>query len=128
MIDHITLCLADFEKAKHFYERALAPLGLKRLMGEEGVYLGFGKERPFFWVGASDDSHPVSKAVHVAFAAQSNSEVKAFYEAALAAGAKDHGSPGYREQYGLGYFAAFVFDLEGHNIEAVHYDPAGFSA
>jgi len=125
MLDHVTLCFENFEHAKGFYERALAPLGLIRLVGEDGVYWGFGKERPFFWIGATDASHPVSRAVHVAFAAKTNSEVNAFHEAALAAGAKDNGGPGYRNQYGRGYYAAFVIDPEGHNIEAVHYDPNG---
>ena len=123
MLDHVTLGVANFERAKRFYERALAPLGLKIRMGEEGVYWGFGRERPFFWIGATDDSHPASRAVHIAFAAETHSQVDAFYEAALAAGASDNAGSGYRDQYGRGYYAAFVIDPEGHNIEAVHYDP-----
>jgi catechol 2,3-dioxygenase-like lactoylglutathione lyase family enzyme len=123
MLDHITLTVSDFAKAQAFYERALAPLGYTRLMGEENVYWGFGKERPFFWIGAPDETHAVSKAVHVALAAGGKSEVDGFYNAALSAGARDNGAPGYRREYGAGYYAAFVFDLDGNNVEAVFHDP-----
>jgi catechol 2,3-dioxygenase-like lactoylglutathione lyase family enzyme len=123
MLDHVTLCYENFEQAKDFYERALAPLGLKILMGQEGLYWGFGKDRPVFWIGAMDATHPASKGAHIAFATDTNSRVEAFYEAALAAGATDNGAPGYRNQYGSGYYAAFVIDPEGHNIEAVYYNP-----
>ena len=124
MFDHLTLTVGDFPKSKAFYERVLASLGLKELAGEEGEYCGFGIDRPFFWIGASDASHSVSTSVHVAFAARNAEQVDEFYKAALAAGAKDNGAPGYRNEYHAGYYATFVFDLDGNNIEVVYRDPS----
>jgi predicted lactoylglutathione lyase len=71
-----------------------------------------------FWIGASANVEPT----HVAFEAKSKSEVEAFHREALAAGGRDNGGPGYRRDYWPGYYAAFVYDLDGHNIEAVWYD------
>lgn len=120
MFDHITLTTKNYPTAKAFYEKALAPLGLKELAGEEGVYCGFGSDQPFFWIGAPDDSHPASTSVHIAFAGKNKEEVDAFYESAISAGAKDNGTPGYRNEYHAGYYAAFVFDLDGNNVEVVY--------
>ena len=71
-----------------------------------------------FWIGASKAVEPT----HVAFEAKSKDEVEAFHRAALAAGGRNNGEPGYRRDYWPGYYAAFVYDLDGHNIEAVWYD------
>jgi catechol 2,3-dioxygenase-like lactoylglutathione lyase family enzyme len=63
--------------------------------------------------------------VHVAFAAPSEEAVRAFHAAALAHGGRDNGAPGFRPEYEAGYFAAFVIDPEGHNVEAVFSAPGG---
>jgi catechol 2,3-dioxygenase-like lactoylglutathione lyase family enzyme len=117
MIAHTGLAVRDFKSAKHFYERVLAPLGYTAKM-EHGESAGFndGKNTDF-WIGQG----PVQPS-HVAFEAKSKDEVEAFYRAALAAGGRDNGQPGYRREYWPGYYAAFVRDLDGHNIEAVWYD------
>ena len=96
---------------------ALAPLGYQNSM-EYGDAAGFndGKNTDF-WVHGSSRVVPT----HLAFEAKSRDEVKAFHEAALAAGGKDNGGPGYRD-YWPGYYAAFAYDPDGHNIEAVWYD------
>jgi len=120
MIDHVTLTVRDFKKSKEFYEKVLRTLGMKVLMGEEGVYCGFGKEKAYFWIAVSDESHPISKSVHLAFSAESRNLVDEFYKAALAAGGKDNGAPGIRKEYSPDYYAAFVLDLDGNNIEAVN--------
>ena len=118
MIAHTGLGVRDFAAAKRFYQRALAPLGYAAKM-EAGQSAGFndGKNTDF-WIGKSKTVEPT----HVAFEAKNKDEVEAFYRAALAAGGKDNGEPGYRRQYWPGYYAAFVHDLDGHNIEAVWYD------
>ena len=118
MIAHTGVPVRDYSRSKAFYEQALAPLGYKNNM-DHGTAGGFndGKNTDF-WIGKSDQ---VAKA-HVAFEAKSKDEVESFYKAALAAGGKDNGGPGYRKDYWPGYYAAFVYDLDGHNIEAVWYD------
>ena len=98
MIDHISLTPIDFSASKNFFEKTLAPLGIKPLAQEDNHYVGFGKERPLFWLGKADETHPVSRGSHIAFIAKSKLEVETFYEAALAAGAKDNGKPGYNPE------------------------------
>jgi catechol 2,3-dioxygenase-like lactoylglutathione lyase family enzyme len=115
MLDHISVGVADFERAAAFYDKALAPLGLKRLMGDASS-AGYGDTRPFFWIGAGGASRGP---LHVAFAAASRPMVDAFHRAALAAGGQDNGEPGLRPHYHPNYYGAFAFDPEGHNIEAV---------
>ena len=116
MIAHTTLHVSDYKKSMEFYIKTLAPLGYTNKM-EDGEAAGFndGKNTDF-WI-VREDVVPT----HIAFEADSEQEVKAFYEAALAAGATDNGGPGYRD-YWPGYYAAFVYDPDGHNIEAVWYD------
>ena len=117
MIAHTTLPVSDYRKSKAFYGKALAPLGYHNNM-EFGEASGFndGKNTDF-WIAHQDDVEPT----HLAFEAASREQVHAFHAAALAAGAKDNGAPGYRD-YWPGYYAAFVHDPDGHNIEAVWYD------
>jgi catechol 2,3-dioxygenase-like lactoylglutathione lyase family enzyme len=118
MIAHTGLAVSDYRVSKEFYKKALAPLGYSNTM-EHSEAGGFndGKNTDF-WIGKSDT---VGKS-HLAFEAKSRAEVEAFYAAALAAGGKDNGKPGYRKDYWPGYYAAFVRDPDGHNIEAVWYD------
>jgi len=121
MIDHLTLTVRDVDRSVAFYTRALAPLGYRVLMEFEGVY-GLGDEKPYFWIKQDD---PPTNPQHIAFIARRRADVDAFYEAALAAGARDNGPPGLREHYHPTYYAAFVFDPDGHPIEAVnHAEPA----
>lgn len=117
MIAHTTLPVSDYRKSKAFYGKALAPLGYRNNM-EFGESAGFndGKNTDF-WISREDTFAPT----HLAFEVQSEAEVRAFHAAAIAAGAKDNGGPGYRD-YWPGYYAAFVHDPDGHNIEAVWYD------
>src|SRR5947209_6274731 len=121
-LDHITLTPIDYEKSLIFYDAALAPLGIERIMPKEDS-CGFGVERPFFWLGTPDEEHPPSKNIHIAFSVSSKNEVDAFYKAALEAGGVDHGAPGYRTKYHAGYYAAFILDLDGNNIEVLYRDP-----
>ena len=119
MIAHTTLAVSDYEKSRAFYVKALAPLGYTNNM-EEGEAGGFNDgSNTDFWIVRENSVVPT----HLAFEAKSRQEVEAFYAAALAAGASDNGAPGYRD-YWPGYYAAFVLDRDGHNIEAVWYDYA----
>jgi len=124
MIDHTSVAVSDYEKSKAFYQKALAPLGYELGMDlPEYKAVGFkdqGSGRQDFWFGVVEKPAPV----HVAFAAQSKEDVDNFHAAAVAAGGKDNGAPGYRTQYSAGYYGAFVLDLDGSNIEAVWRDPS----
>jgi catechol 2,3-dioxygenase-like lactoylglutathione lyase family enzyme len=122
-LDHVSFSAADYEVSREFYERALAPLGLRTLMEfeEGGKVAGIGDSRPFFWIG--DGGKLTDGRLHLCFAAKSRAEVDAFYAAAIAAGGKDNGPPGLRPHYHATYYAAFVLDPDGHNIEAVCHAP-----
>jgi catechol 2,3-dioxygenase-like lactoylglutathione lyase family enzyme len=118
VIDHIGIAVSDLARSVAFYERALAPLGYKLIMKFD-VAAGFGVGgKPDFWIGAGKGGTPT----HVAFRAERRSVVKAFYDAAIAAGGKDNGPPGTRPQYHEHYYGAFVHDPDGHNVEAVCHD------
>lgn len=121
MLDHITLHVSDFTKAKEFYTKALLPLDYAMTSDfPEWSVAGYGVNgKPDLWLHADE----FKQAGHIAIAAQSKEAVDLFYKAALEAGAKDNGAPGYRKQYAPGYYAAFVIDLDGHNLEAVYHDP-----
>jgi catechol 2,3-dioxygenase-like lactoylglutathione lyase family enzyme len=124
LIDHTGVVVNDFARAKAFYEKALAPLGVKVLMEIENV-AGFGRDKPDFWVAKGPASFQSASQlatitpIHVALAARSRAEVDAFHAAGLAAGGKDFGAPGIRAHYHPNYYGAFVLDPDGNNIEAV---------
>ena len=126
MIDHIGFPVSDYETSKAFYAKALAPLGYGLLMEVpvnemDAPAAGFGiGGNPDFWIGGEGG---VGNPVHVAITARDRAAVDAFYKAAIAAGGEDNGAPGLRPQYGANYYAAFVLDPDGHNIEAVCYTP-----
>lgn len=127
MLDHIGFPVTDFERSKAFYTKVLEPLGYRLIMNVDlsdetgpGGYAGFGKDRPQFWIGTGK---PMTGRLHVAFVANDRACVRAFYEAAISAGAKDNGPPGVRPHYHANYYGAFVLDPDGHNIEAVSHLP-----
>ena len=125
LIDHIHLVVADLERSKRFYTAVLAALG-RSLDGEGPDY---------FWADELFVSTPSSRAaageptgrVHLAFQAADRATVEAFHRDGVAAGGTDHGAPGLRP-YHPGYYAAFVLDPDGNNIEAVYHGPAERSA
>ena len=119
MLDHIVIGASDLETSKAFYDAALAPLGMSRVL-EFPQRVGYGANRkPEFFLRADGGAEPV----HVAFAAPDRPTVDAFHEAARAAGGRDNGGPGVREIYHPNYYGAFVLDPDGHNIEAVCHSP-----
>lgn len=127
MIDHVGFSVSDYARAKAFYERALAPLGYTLVMevtaqatGQPAAGFG-GDGKPDFWIGGEGK---LEKPLHVAIVARARPDVDAFYREALGAGGKDNGPPGLRAHYHPNYYAAFVLDPDGHNIEAVCHTPA----
>ncbi len=128
MIDHVGFAVADLARSRQFYEQALAPLGITLIMSvtpeqteSGGTAHGFGSDgKPYFWIG--DNERP-GEGTHVAFEAKTRANVDAFYRAALAAGGTDNGAPGIRPQYHPNYYAAFVLDPDGINVEAVSHRP-----
>ena len=122
MIDHASVAVSDYQKAKEFYTTLLAPIGYK-CQADMPQYKVAG-----FADGSGSDSWIGEKSPagggHTAFKAANKEAVEAFYKAGLEAGGKDNGAPGYRKDYGPGYYAAFVHDPDGNNIEAVWHDPS----
>lgn len=122
MLDHVSLKVSDVARSKAFYDAALKPLGVAMLMSQGEIFAGYGSEgKPDFWIGAGGAP---SLGAHVALTAKDRPSVDAFYRAAMAAGGRDNGGPGLRPEYHPTYYAAFVLDPDGHNIEAVCHAPA----
>src|SRR4029077_3385700 len=121
MLDHISLRVQDFARALTFYKAALAPIGYRVAMEYPGG-AGLGEPgKPDLWLSLTDKAlHPT----HVAFRTD-RASVDAFHAAALAAGGTDNAPPGVRTDYHPHYYAAFVIDPEGNNIEVVCHDPPG---
>jgi catechol 2,3-dioxygenase-like lactoylglutathione lyase family enzyme len=123
-IDHMTIEVSDFERSRSFYEAALEPFGLNVI---QGTSPDSGKPEAEFGPPGSEDfairPGTPGTPVHVAFAAPDRETVHAFHAAALAAGGRDNGGPGTRPKYSERYYAAFVLDPDGNNIEAVFHAP-----
>lgn len=129
LIDHTGIGVSDIHRSARFYEAALRPLNMKVVMRisrelkplkDETADLGgvaYGIDYPIFWI---DIFHPHGVKQHTAFRAQTRQQVDAFHQAAVLAGGTDNGRPGLRTGgYPLGYYAAFVLDPDGNNIEVV---------
>jgi catechol 2,3-dioxygenase-like lactoylglutathione lyase family enzyme len=127
MLDHAGFPVSDYARSKAFYEKALAPLGYVLIMEvgqdeNDSPAAGFGADgKPDVWIGGEGG---LNRAIHLAIAAKDRASVDAFYRAAIAAGGEDNGAPGLRPHYHPNYYAAFVLDPDGHNIEAVFHAPA----
>ena len=120
MIDHISVSVADLERAARFYEATLVPLGLSRLVTRPAT-IGFGKNYPEFWINlrAAMAQVGADSGVHICLRAKSAAKVDAFHAAALNAGGRSDGVPGLRPHDRVRYYAAFVLDPDGNRIEAV---------
>lgn len=117
LIDHVHLRCRDLEASKRFYKAALGALGLELTDGGDHAFVDE------LWM----DRGETESRIHLAFQARDREAVHRFYEAALAAGGRDNGAPGERT-YHPGYYACFVLDPDGNNIEAVHHGPHERSA
>jgi catechol 2,3-dioxygenase-like lactoylglutathione lyase family enzyme len=130
MIDHVSLAVSNLERSVPFYERALAPLGLSRLVTRPAM-VGFGKTYPELWINLRNAMPRLSpdNGVHLCLRAKSTAEVDAFHVAAVAAGAISESAPSLRPHDRVRYYAAFIIDPDGNRIEAVTFpkddtDPA----
>ena len=127
MIDHMGIAVTDLDRSRKFYEAALGQLGMSVQMevgGDKtesgGTALGFGVPgEKIFWIG---DNEKVGEGTHVAFKADRRDQVDAFHAEGLKAGGRDNGAPGLRPHYGPSYYAAFLYDPDAANIEAVCYE------
>jgi catechol 2,3-dioxygenase-like lactoylglutathione lyase family enzyme len=126
MIDHTGIFVSDWARSRAFYDAVFGALGGGMLMEVPTEYTGgvhscgYGREHPSFWLTEASEAGPGR---HTAFAARSRAEVDAFYAAAMAHGGRDNGGPGLRPEYSPDYYAAFVYDPDGNNIEAVCHAP-----
>jgi catechol 2,3-dioxygenase-like lactoylglutathione lyase family enzyme len=120
MLDHVSVGVSNLDRAAHFYELILAPLGLARVVTRPAT-IGFGKAYPEFWINLRADMAPVEpgSGVHICLRAKSTDVVDAFHAAALKAGGSSDGAPGLRPHDRVRYYAAFVRDPDGNRIEAV---------
>ena len=120
MIDHVSVGVADLDRAARFYEATLATLGFSRLVKRPAT-IGFGKTYPEFWINlrAAMARVPHQSGTHICMRARTTAEVDAFHAAALTAGGASDGAPGLRPHDRVKYYAAFVIDPDGNRIEAV---------
>ena len=122
MLDHISIGVSDLARAAVFYDAALAALGYVRLFSNERS-VGYGrpgdKNEAFAILAVGGEARSPGSGCHIALVASSRDGVTRFYTAALRMGGVDEGAPGLRPNYGAGYYAAFVRDVDGYRIEAV---------
>ncbi len=115
MIDHITIPVSNLTLSQTFYHTVLGVFDYQLLYSDAEV-AGFGVHH---WIFGVEQSKDAINPLHIALKATDKIQVDTFYQTALTAGGKDNGAPGTRSEYGDGYYAAFVLDADGHNIEAV---------
>jgi catechol 2,3-dioxygenase-like lactoylglutathione lyase family enzyme len=123
VIDHVGVGVRDFDESLDFYAKALGPLGFERVafVDTDNRAAGFGvRGRDDFWI---HEGRPVGR-MHIAFDAESHEAVDAFHAQAIQAGGRDNGEPGIRPEYSDTYYAAYVLDPNGNNIEAVFHGDA----
>ena len=124
MLDHLGIQCTDLQASAAFYDTVLAPLGAVRMMDFE-VAMGYGiPPKPDFWIGAHDSGEGFRES-HIAFEAPDRATVRAFFDAAVAAGAEVLYEPAVHEEYHATYYGAFVRDPDGNNVEAVCHSPEG---
>lgn len=123
-MDHVILTVSDFERSVAFYKKALAALGVTECIDyprshDHPHLIGFSKKNGnhFFWL---KEGRPDPEAIHVGIAAESRKAVDAFYRAAVAAGGREKVAPEPQLQYGTNYYATWVLDPDGHDIEVVN--------
>ena len=126
MLHHVSVGVSDLERAAKFYDAVLRTLGYRRVADYSPHAIGYGTDKPEFWIGGAHNGDPVSagNGTHMGFQARNKQEVLKFHATALAYGASNNGEPGPRADYGPGYYGAFVYDLDGNKIEALLNAPA----
>jgi predicted lactoylglutathione lyase len=121
LFNHVQIKVKDLKMSRKFYDCVMAALGYQVVLEINDVVIGYGiSVHDMFEIRQFDAKLPLSEHVHLAFNAPSKESVDAFYHSALASGGECNGEPDFRPQYEDGYYAAFVIDPDGHNIEAVY--------
>ena len=122
LINHISIGTNDLEGASAFYDAVFDTIHAKRQLEIPEIAVAYGINFPEFWVQTPSNQKPANSAngTHIALHVPSNSLVDAFYSTAIEKGAKDAGAPGFRPEYAESYYAAFIYDLDGHKIEVLH--------
>jgi predicted lactoylglutathione lyase len=121
LFNHVQIKVKDLKTSRKFYDSVMAALGCQVVFEIHDVVVGYGTSvHDMFEIRQFDEEASLSSHVHIAFNAPSKESVEAFYQAALAGGGKCNGKPGLRPEYEDGYYATFVIDPDGHNIEAVY--------
>jgi catechol 2,3-dioxygenase-like lactoylglutathione lyase family enzyme len=114
IFDHVDVHASDYRESVRFYETVLAALGIPRIAETEE------------WTSFTNlnvvDRTPATQDVHICFRAASRNEVESFHRAGVEAGFRSNGEPGYRDMYGAGYYAAYLLDPDGNNVEALYRD------
>jgi catechol 2,3-dioxygenase-like lactoylglutathione lyase family enzyme len=118
MIEHVSIRCRNVPASRQFYEKVLAPLGYHVSMAYPGAVGFMAEGHTSFWISEGKVGNPPA---HIAFRASNRKKVDAFHRRALKAGAKNNGDPALRPDYSRTYYAAFVLDPDGHNIEAVSF-------
>ncbi|HXC56611.1 MAG TPA: VOC family protein [Rhizomicrobium sp.] len=120
MLHHVSVGVGDVARAAKFYDAVLATLGFRRVADYSPHAIGYGTDRPEFWIGPPHDGKAMSigNGTHLGFVARSKAQVQKFHAVALAQGGSNNGEPGPRPDYGPDYYGAFVYDLDGNKIEA----------
>lgn len=114
------LNVSDFKKSSKFYEQCLKALAYEvNLTVDDYIAFGSPTNTHLFWIHQADAPGGATKNMHIAFDAESREDVKRFFEAALKNGGSSNGEPGVRKEHGAKYYAAYVLDPDGNNIEAV---------
>jgi catechol 2,3-dioxygenase-like lactoylglutathione lyase family enzyme len=126
MLHHVSIGVTDLERAAKFYDAVLATLGYRRVADYSPHAIGYGTDKPEFWIGGAHNGDPVTagNGTHMGFIARDKAQVLKFHATALAYGASNNGEPGPRADYGPNYYGAFVYDLDGNKIEALLNPPA----
>lgn len=121
MFDHVQIKVKDLETSRKFYDTLMKILGYRIVLEIKNTCIGYGTEvHDMFEIRQANSDFLRSHSVHIAFRAPSQKAVEDFYQYALQQGGKCNGKPGFRPEYEEGYYAAFVIEPDGHNIEAVY--------
>jgi catechol 2,3-dioxygenase-like lactoylglutathione lyase family enzyme len=118
IFDHVEVHASDYAESVRFYEAVLEPLGIRKLDerdASDGAWTCFANLNVV-------DRQPPTQNLHVCFYARAKEQVEGFHRAGVEAGFRSNGEPGYREVYGPGYYAAFLLDPDGNNVEAMYRD------
>jgi len=121
MLDHLAIQCADLSRSTAFYDTVLATLGFSRVM-DFGRAIGYGNQRPWFWIGTLTTGEP-NREIHIAFQAADRAAVRAFFDAAVSQGAEVLHEPRVWPEYHEHYYGGFVRDPDGNNVEAVCHTP-----